>query len=103
MRDVKQRAAVDQASVLDTSGSEPLFGPTDEDIRYVADLCQCIGYVVVHWSLIENQLDNCVNVTFHNCGGSQFRKGTGVPRSLKQKLVPAQMLQGPAAPYRISR
>ena len=67
--------------------SEVSFDPTDEDIRYVADLCQCIGYVVVNWSLVENQLDNCVNVAFNNCGGSVFQKGSGVPRSLKPKIA----------------
>jgi hypothetical protein len=62
-------------------------GPTDEDVRYCADLCQCIGYVVVHWSMLENQLDNCVNVTFNNCGGSVFQNGRGVPQSLKPKIA----------------
>jgi hypothetical protein len=62
-------------------------GPTDEDIRYFADLCQCIGFVVVHWALTEQQLDNWVNVCFNNCGGSKFQKGRGVPRSLKPKLA----------------
>jgi hypothetical protein len=61
--------------------------PTDDDIRYFADLCQCIGFVVVHWSLIEQQLDNLVNVCFNNCGGKEFQKGSGVPRSLKPKIV----------------
>jgi hypothetical protein len=61
--------------------------PTDEDIRYFADLCQCIGFVVVHWSLTEQQLDNWVNVCFNNCGGSKFQNGSGVPRSLKPKLA----------------
>jgi hypothetical protein len=36
-------------------------------------LCQAIGYVVVHWALIEQQVDNWVNVSFINCGGSSLR------------------------------
>jgi hypothetical protein len=66
--------------------SKPPQEPTDEDVRYFADLCQCIGFVVVHWSLTEQQLDNWVNVCFNNCGGSKFQNGRGVPRSLKPKL-----------------
>jgi|SRR5260370_32779760 hypothetical protein len=61
--------------------------PTDDDIRYFADLCECIGFVVVHWSLTEQQLDNWVNVCFNNCGGKEFQRGSGVPRSLKPKLA----------------
>jgi hypothetical protein len=53
--------------------SKPPQEPTDEDVRYFADLCQCIGFVVVHWSLTEQQLDNWVNVCFNNCGGSKFQ------------------------------
>jgi hypothetical protein len=37
-------------------------------------LCQAIGYVVVHWALIEQQVDNWVNVSFINCGGSSLRR-----------------------------
>jgi hypothetical protein len=59
---------------------------TDEDIRLFADFCQCIGFVVLHWSLTEQQLDNWVNVCFNNCGGSKFQNGSGVPRSLKPKV-----------------
>ena len=59
----------------------------DGNIRYVADLCQGIGYVVLNWSMLENQLDNCVNVSFNNCGGAVFQSGRGVPRSLKPKMA----------------
>src|SRR6266478_669089 len=60
---------------------------TDDDIRYFADLCQVIGFVVIYWSLVEQQLDNWVNVCFNNCDGSEFQNGRGVPRSLKPKLA----------------
>jgi|HubBroStandDraft_6_1064221.scaffolds.fasta_scaffold1000124_1 hypothetical protein len=49
-------------------------------------LCQAIGYVVVHWALIEQQLDNWVNVSFINCGGAPLRKQKDIPRSLNQKI-----------------
>jgi hypothetical protein len=58
---------------------------SDEDIRYFTDFCQCVGFVVLNWSLIEQQLDNWVNVCFHNCGGKPFAKGRGVPVLLKAK------------------
>jgi hypothetical protein len=61
--------------------------PTDEDIRYFADLCQCIGFVVVHWSLTEQQLDNWVNVCANNCGGKPYLDGKGVPQALKRKAT----------------
>jgi hypothetical protein len=61
--------------------------PTDGDIRYFADLCQCIGFVVVHWSLTEQQLDNWVNVCANNAGGKLFLEGKGVPQALKRKAT----------------
>src|ERR1700686_602478 len=61
--------------------------PTDEDIRYFADLCQVIGFVVIHWSLAEQQLDNWVNVCAHNAGGKPFLDGKGVPQALKRKVT----------------
>jgi hypothetical protein len=61
--------------------------PSDEDVLIFRDLCQCIGFVVVHWSITEQALDNWVNVCFNNCGGKKFQKGSGVPRSLKPKVA----------------
>lgn len=61
--------------------------PTDQDICYFADLCQCVGFGVVHWSLTEQQLDNWVNVCFNNCGGSKVQNDRGIPKSLKPKLA----------------
>jgi hypothetical protein len=60
--------------------------PTDDDIRYFADLCQVIGFVVIHWSLAEQQLDNWVNVCANNAGGKPFLEGKGVPQALKRKV-----------------
>jgi len=59
--------------------------PSDSDIRYFADLCQCIGFVVLHWSLTEQQLDNWVNTFCNNCGGRPLLDGAVVPASLKRK------------------
>lgn len=61
--------------------------PTDEDIGYFRDLCQCIGFVVVHWSLTEQQLDNWINVCANNCGGRPYLNGKGVPQGLKRKIT----------------
>ena len=60
-------------------------GPTDEDIRYFADLCQCIGFVVLHWSLTEQQLDTWISICVNNCGGTPLLDGASVPASLKRK------------------
>ncbi len=62
-------------------------GPTDDDIRCFADLCQCIGFVVVHWSLAEQQLDTWVNVCCNNCGGKSLLDRKGVPQALKRKVA----------------
>ena len=48
-------------------------------------LCMAIGFVVVNWAVIEQQIDNLVNVAFINCGGKALRKSGDIPRSLKQK------------------
>jgi hypothetical protein len=50
-------------------------------------LCQCIGFVVVHWTLTEQQLDNWVNVCANNAGGKLFLEGKGVPQALKRKAT----------------
>ncbi len=61
--------------------------PTDEDIRHFANLCQCIGFVVLHWALIEQQLDSWVNVCSNKCGGNHFLQGKGVPQAMKRKIT----------------
>jgi hypothetical protein len=65
----------------DISGAEP----SDEDISYFSDLCQCVGFVVLHWALIEQQLDNWVNTFCNACGGKPLLDGARVPLSLKGK------------------
>ena len=44
-----------------------------------------IGFVVVNWAVIEQQIDNLVNVTFKDCGGRDLRKKADIPRSFSQK------------------
>jgi hypothetical protein len=63
------------------SGEEP----TDDNIRLFVGLCQCVGFVVLHWSLMEQQLDSWVSIFANNCGGTLYLKGNGVPKALKRK------------------
>jgi hypothetical protein len=62
--------------------AENLEGAEADDFRA---LCMAIGFVVVNWSVIEQQVDNWVNVTFINCGGNALRKNGDIPRSFKMK------------------
>jgi hypothetical protein len=66
--------------------SEAPSEPANEEIRYFTDLCQCIGFVVVHWSLIERQLDTWINTCVHDCGGRPLLDGKGMPQALKRKI-----------------
>jgi hypothetical protein len=50
-------------------------------------LCEAIGFVVIDWALIEQQIDNWVNVSFNNCGGNSVRGYENVPHSLKRKIT----------------
>lgn len=61
--------------------------PTDDDMRYFADLCTTIGFVVVHWSLAEQQLDQWVNVFANNAGGRPLLDGKVAPQALKRKIT----------------
>ncbi len=57
--------------------------PKNDEFR---SLCTAIGFVVLNWAVIEQQVDNWVNVAFINCGGKSLRKKSDIPRSLSQKL-----------------
>jgi hypothetical protein len=48
-------------------------------------LCQAVGFLVIEWALIEQQIDNWVNVSFNNCGGNLVHGHQSVPHSLKRK------------------
>jgi hypothetical protein len=50
-------------------------------------LCTAIGFVVVNWAIIEQQIDNWVNVTFLNCGGKALRKKHDIPRAFQMKVI----------------
>ena len=70
-----------------TTASPQTHEPTDENARYFADLCTVIGFVVIHWSLTEQQLDNWVNVCVNNVGGAPLLGGHGVPKALNRKIT----------------
>lgn len=57
----------------------------DDDHGEFLGLCQAIGYVVVHWSIIEQQLDQWVSVAFDECGGKNRRRDEDIPTGFKQK------------------
>ena len=63
--------------------ADNLKGTEADDFRA---LCMAIGFVVVNWAIIEQQIDNVVNVAFKNCGGKTLRKNGDIPRSMSQKL-----------------
>jgi|SRR5256885_8096501 len=67
--------------------SEISSEPIEEGMRYFTDLCTLIGFVVTHWSLAENQIDNWASVCFNDLGGAKFQKGAGVPRMLSSKVA----------------
>lgn len=48
----------------------------DVDFQYheFVQLATAIGFVVIHWSQIERQIDNWVMVVFNHCGGEKLGK-----------------------------
>lgn len=61
-------------------------GPGLSDDDQFRALCMAVGFVVLNWAVIEQQIDNIVSVAFKNCGGKALRKNGDIPRSLSQKL-----------------
>jgi hypothetical protein len=49
-------------------------------------LCQAVGFLVIDWALIEQQIDNWVNVSFNNCGGNSIHGHETIPHALKRKI-----------------
>ena len=49
-------------------------------------LCMAVGFVVLNWAIIEQQIDNWVNVVFLNCGGSSLKTGGRIPISFSAKV-----------------
>lgn len=45
-----------------------------------------IGFIVVNWALIEQQLDFLVNIAYRRCNGKPLEKSGVVPKMLKRKL-----------------
>jgi hypothetical protein len=67
-------------------GSETM-SDIDKDENEFRSLCMAIGFIVLNWSIVEQQIDIWVNVAFIDGGGDIFRKNKDIPRSLRQKLV----------------
>lgn len=66
---------------------DPPYEMTDETASAWLGLLQALGFVVVHWGLIERQIDNWVGHLFRHFGGKKLRPKRDLPRSLKQKTV----------------
>jgi hypothetical protein len=60
---------------------------SDEQVTAWLGLFQALGFVVVHWGLIERQIDNWVGRLFLHFEGKEFRSKGDLPVSLKQKTV----------------
>ena len=59
---------------------------TEEDHPEFRALCMAVGFVVVHWAINEQQIDNWVNVAFRKCGGDALRKTGDIPTSFRVKI-----------------
>jgi hypothetical protein len=56
---------------------QPADDDSDDSLEEFFDLCKAIGYLVLHWAIIEQNGDNWVNVAFNDCGGKKSaRKAT---------------------------
>lgn len=49
-------------------------------------LCAAVGFVVLNWSHIEQNVDAWVSIAFQDCDGKRLRKKEDIPRSLDNKL-----------------
>jgi hypothetical protein len=48
-------------------------------------LCFSVGFIVLNWGMIEQQIDIWVNIAFRHCGGDALRKNKDIPRAFNQK------------------
>lgn len=78
---IRSKTWSSRVSGLGMSGDPEL----SDDDQFRA-LCAAIGFVVLNWSVIEQQIDNIVFVAFKKAGGKAIRKNGDIPVSLKQKL-----------------
>ena len=62
--------------------SDDAGSPENDQFR---SLCMAVGFVVLNWALIEQQVDNWVRLAFLTCGGKELRKRNDVPRSFNAK------------------
>jgi hypothetical protein len=65
----------------------PPYEMTDENAGAWIGLFQALGFVVVHWGLIERQIDNWVGRLFLCFDGKELRPKGDLPMSLKQKTL----------------
>jgi hypothetical protein len=69
----------------DAQASAPISEMSEERVVSWLGLFQALGFVVVHWGLIERQIDNWVGRLFLNFRGKEMRPKGDVPVFLKQK------------------
>jgi hypothetical protein len=48
-------------------------------------LCFAVGFIVLNWGIVEQQIDIWVNIAFRLCGGEALRKNKDIPRAFNQK------------------
>src|SRR3990172_4643411 len=48
------------------------------------ELCRQVGFIVIHWALTEQGLDQWIAIIYHHCGGNKL--DNEIPRSLSNKL-----------------
>ena len=58
---------------------------SEADREEFRGLCADIGFIVIHWALIEQQMDNWVRAAFANAEGRALSGSAGIPRSLSKK------------------
>lgn len=62
------------------------LSPDDQNDDF-RSLCTAVGFVVLNWGMIDQQLDILVNIVFRHCGGNRLRKDGDIPHSMKQKTT----------------
>ena len=65
-----------------------MLTPYDLNKNEWDNLCYALGTIVVAWSLVEQPLDFCVAIIYHNCGGKDISEKykNEVPRSMNVKI-----------------
>lgn len=50
-------------------------------------LCKAVGFIVVNWAIMEQSLDGCVSLVFHEYAGKARRKNLPGPLSAKLEFL----------------